>query len=78
MELPLVEMCENCKFWKEWKVEVTELFAGRGDCRRYPPSAIDSADEEDGVEYFQPDTFKTDWCGEWKPKPSDAGSAGVG
>ena len=68
-ELPTVDRCETCRFWKEWLVKSDELHAGRGDCRRYPPVAISPVDDEEGVQYAQPHTLKDEWCGEWKPIP---------
>lgn len=52
--------CKDCRFWQQDKKA--------GDCRRHPPRIIVFSDEEGDYETRFPETFPTEWCGEFQPK----------
>jgi hypothetical protein len=61
-----VECCEHCKYW-EYEVIADGPRQGKlivvASCRRYPPAMVVVEDEAEG---YSPQTFFSDWCGEFK------------
>lgn len=52
--------CGLCKFWL-----CTDAESMTGICQKAPPVVLLFPDAgEPGT--FWPDTYRTDWCGEWK------------
>ena len=52
------EECGWCRFW------LTSIEGEYSQCRRYPPTFVN--EENQGL---WPETFITDWCGEFSPEP---------
>jgi hypothetical protein len=57
--------CEKCGHWR-----VSAHIPDEGTCRRYPPALIPSETDPvvDGAQWLilgWPDTFASDYCGEW-------------
>jgi hypothetical protein len=72
------ERCDTCRFWSNQDDD------GTGLCRRNPPKAASTPEQQSIVEEwtedgwammgFWPWTSDSDWCGEWQP--SEEASAG--
>ena len=67
--------CENCIYFQKAE-SISQIMARVGHCQRYPPRNISPElnPEEFGPEDIAlsvpdfPLVYKTDWCGEFKPK----------
>lgn len=46
-------LCKSCRYW-------AAIVQPSGECHRYAPRPI-----ENQFHTIWPDTFDTDWCGEW-------------
>lgn len=58
------KICKNCRFHEpEYETK------GVGACRIYPPT-VHAIAEFSTTSY--PQTYPTDWCGEWQPKEKRA------
>lgn len=80
VELPAVERCEVCKFWKhdsdgtEWYTEGMGYHGVKvGFCRLVPPVLVELNNDFDGpaarnpLSWQQPAVKSDDWCGEYQP-----------
>ena len=56
------QQCHDCRYWDGKPNAATNSF---GDCRRYAPRP--------GETHGWPHTKPGDWCGEFEPKPDNAG-----
>jgi len=58
------QTCENCRFWKDLKNDNSPNY---GQCRKRAPiePLVDGPD-------IWPWTGKSDWCGEWHSKETNA------
>jgi len=56
-----MKCCENCMFSKSNGTSNKTL-----DCKRYPPNSVYT--EGYGIRTQPPAMYKTDYCGEFKPK----------
>lgn len=58
------QRCGNCRFWDGQ----SRIYAN-GECLKNPP-VIYFDDSEDGLQHrgYFPETFESEWCGEWKEK----------
>ena len=64
-------VCEKCCNWDQTK-------SGSGGlCRKYAPKAM-KKDNQGQFGIFWPRTLPTDWCGEFKDKPSGRGATSQG
>lgn len=57
--------CENCLYWA--KVGLSQ----KGECKRHSPQVIGIPLDHYGsikVKSYFPETFQSEWCGEWKEK----------
>lgn len=61
---PRPECCYKCKFYQEftYQYDDTTVEASYGECRRYPPKQLASADG--GFPLVEEDV----WCGEFQSK----------
>lgn len=57
--------CGTCRFW----LEKDGAPPRAGECRRYPPVDLEM---EHAFKSFWPDSYASDWCGEWQAKPEAA------
>ena len=60
------ERCETCKWWNSTNHD------SRCDCRRGSPVFLRLHTESYGEKRPEwPETWRSDWCGEWAAKPSE-------
>jgi hypothetical protein len=57
-----VNICRDCIHWRD----LNDSWAGKGECRRYPPSPS-AADKRYG-DHAWPQTVRDSWCGEFFPR----------
>jgi hypothetical protein len=63
----MAEKCGDCRFW----VDLHDAWAGKGQCRRYPPS-VNHRDRDS--DHSWPETTAEKWCGEFLPEPPSNGA----
>ena len=60
------QTCRNCQFWENDK---RHMHVDEGYCHRYPPPNVWSDHPVHlGWIASPPQTFPTNWCGEWSKK----------
>ena len=70
-------ICRNCHYWEphstdipedaDWEGEYSDTL---GHCFRYPPVYI-ARDIKNDFHFIFPDSYQSDWCGEFKKKEEE-------